>query len=68
MGRVPGVPAEAGQWVDGDTEMSGLHGAVAEGAGVSSRLRRGPGLRSRRKRHHALYDFTAKKGQADCVL
>lgn len=68
MGRVPGVPTEAGQWLDGDAEMSGLHGAVAEGVGVSSRLHRSPGLRSRRKGHHALHDFTAKEGQADCVL
>lgn len=68
MGRVPGVPTEAGQWVHGDPEMSGLHGAVAEGGGVFSRFHRGPRLRSRREGHHALHDFTAQEGQADCIL
>lgn len=68
MGRVPGVSTEAGQWVYGDPEMFGVHSAVAEGDGISSRLHCGPRVRSRSKGQHALYDITAKKGQADCVL
>lgn len=61
MGRVPRVPAEAGQWVHGESEMFGFHSSVIESNGLHSRLRDGPWFRSHSEGNHAFYDVTIKK-------
>lgn len=42
MGRVQRVPAETGQWVHGESEVPGLHGAAPKGRGLHHSLHRSP--------------------------
>lgn len=48
MGRVPGVPAQLGQWVHGEPGMPGIYSATAQGVGVPYYLRRGASFRRTR--------------------
>lgn len=68
MGRVPRIPAETGQWVDGKSKVSGVHSAADENLGIYHSVRSSPRLRSYSERDHALYDFSTQEGQADSVL
>lgn len=68
MGRVPGVPAEAGQCVHGDAEVARVHGPLPQGAGVPGHLRRGPRLRRHRQGDDAVHDVTAPERPPVSVL
>lgn len=68
MGRVQRVPAEAGQWVHGESEVPRFHSAAFEGRCVHHSLHRGPRIWSDREGHHHVYDVTIEEGQADSVL
>lgn len=61
MGRVPGVPAEAGQWLYGESEMPGVHRTAIQGVGLHNRVRHGPGLRSHSEGYHAVHDVTTEE-------
>lgn len=68
MGRVPGVPAEAGQCVHGDSEVVGVHSTLAQGSGIHGHLHRGPRIRCHREGNGALHDVTAQKRPPISVL
>lgn len=61
MGRIPGVPAQAGQWVHGKPEMPGINSATAQSAGVPYHLRCGARFWRPREGHCALHDLAAQE-------
>lgn len=61
MGRFPGVPAQAGQWVHGNPEMPGIHSATAQSVRVPYHLRCGAGFWRPRQGHCALHDLATQE-------
>jgi hypothetical protein len=68
MGRVPGVPTEAGQCVYGGAEMARNHSSRIQDPRLFNHLHCSPRLWRHRQGDSAVHDFAAPKGSEASLL